>query len=93
MMRVVTIVAVVLLAQALNPGQSRRTPPPPPSGAHLERHIDAHVAPRDGTLSARPGERSAREAPPEPAAGTVAPPDVSPPANQLYRDRFYRDRR
>lgn len=92
MLRVATLVVFVLLAQALNDSQSRRTAPAP-SGAHLDRHIDAHIAPREGTPSASAAGRPSREAPPEPAIGTVPPADPSPPAIQLYRDPFYRDRR
>ena len=92
MMRVVTLVALLLLAQAVNAGQSRQSVPGP-MGAQLDRHIDAHIEPRDGTPAASPGERASRGTlPPAPALGTTAP-DPTPPAMQLYRDQFYRDRR
>ena len=92
MLRAAMLVVLVLLAQALNDPRSRPTAPAP-SGAHLDRHIDAHIAPREATPSASPNERPSRDAPPEPAIGTVAPVDPSPPAIQLYRDPLYRDRR
>jgi len=39
-----------------------------------------------------PGERPTREAPPEPASGTIAPGETSPPPIQLHRDPLYRHR-
>lgn len=91
-MRVVTLVALVLLAQSVNATQSRQSVSGP-TGAQLDRHIDAHIEPRDGTPAASPGERPSREttAPP-PALGTTAP-DPTPPVMQPYRDQFYRGRR
>jgi hypothetical protein len=93
MIRVATVVALVLLAQAVNDGQSRRVAPGS-SGMHVDRHIDAHIAPREGTPATNAGERPPRDAPPEPASGTVAPPaETSPPPIQLHRDPLYRGRR
>jgi len=89
MRRVLMLVAVVLLAQAVNDGQSRRTAPGP-AAVQLDRHIDAHVDPREGVATTSQSERPSRETPaPPPAVGTTAP-DPTPPAIQLYRDR-YRD--
>jgi hypothetical protein len=90
MIRVVTLVAVLLLAQSIDDAQSRRTAPAP-SGAHLDRHIDAHIEPREGTPAAAPGERPSRETPPPPPAVGTTGPDPSPPAIQLFRDPLYRD--
>ena len=90
MIRVVTLVAVLLLAQSINDAQSRRTAPAP-GGAHLDRHIDAHIGPREGTPAAAPGERPSRDMPPpSPTIGTTGR-DSSPPVIQLYRDPLYRD--
>ena len=92
MIRAAAVVALVLLAQAVNDGQSRRAAPAA-SGMHVDRHIDAHIAPREGTPATKPGAQPSREAPPEPASGTVAPAETSPPPLQLRRDPLYRDRR
>ena len=91
MIRVAAVVAMVLLAQAVNGGQSRPAAPAA-SGMQVDRHIDAHIAPREGTPATNPGERPSREAPPEPARGTVAPAETSPPPIQLQRDLLYRHR-
>jgi len=92
MRRVLTLVTVVLLAQAVNDGQSRR-PAPGPTAVQVDRHIDAHIEPEPGTPAASPGEgASPGTLPPPPAIGTTAP-DPTPPEWQLYRDRLYRDRR
>jgi hypothetical protein len=90
-MRVVTLLALVLLAQAVDDGQSRPSTTGQ-TGVHVDRHIDAHIEPREGTPAASPSEAPSRETPPPPAIGTTAP-DPLPPAIQLYRDQFYRDRR
>jgi hypothetical protein len=91
MIRVVTLVAALLLAQSVNDGQSGRTAPAP-SGAHVDRHIDAHIEPREGTPAAAPGGRPSRETPPPPPAVGTTTSDSTPPAI-LYRDPLYRDRR
>jgi hypothetical protein len=88
MIRVATLVAVFLLAQSVNEGQSGRTAPAP-SGAHLDRHIDAHIEPRDGRPAAVPGERPSRETPPPPPAVGTTTPDPTPAVIQ-YRDPLYR---
>ena len=89
MIRVAAVVALVLLAQAVNDGQSRGAAPAA-SGMQVDRHIDAHVAPREDSPATKPGER---EASPEPARGTVAPAETSPPLIQLHRDALDRHRR
>lgn len=91
MRRVVTILAVLLLAQLLNGPQSRRGVQAP-SGLHVDRHVDAHVAPREDTPAASPGERPSHESPPAPAVGTT-PPEPAPPLIHNYRDPLFRDRR
>lgn len=92
MIRLVTLLALLLLAQSNDTGRSAPVASP---GVHVDRHVDAHVAPRDGTPAASPAERPSRESSaPEPAAGTGGPQTPpSPPAIQLYRDPLYRDRR
>jgi hypothetical protein len=93
MIRVVTLLALLLLAQSIDNGRSRAPAASP--DVRVDRHVDAHVAPREGTPAASPAERPSRESSaPEPALGTggsQTPP--SPPAIQLYRDPLYRDRR
>lgn len=86
MIRVATLLAVLLLAQSVNETELRRSAPPP-SGAHLDRHLDAHIAPREGAPAASPAEQPWREAPPEPAVGTVIPREPPPPAIQPDRGR------
>ena len=92
MIRVATLLALLLLAQSVDDGRSRPTATNPGS-AHTDRHIDAHIAPREGTPAANPSDRALRESGPEPAVGTGAPQDPPPPAIQLFRDPLYRDRR
>ena len=92
MIRVATLLALVLLASSINDGRPRTTAPDP-QGVHVDRHVDAHVPPSEGTPSASPADRSRRASPPEPAVGTGVVESPSPPAIQLYRDPLYRDRR
>jgi hypothetical protein len=91
MLRVAAVVSLVLLAQAVNDGQSRRAAPAA-NGMQVDRHIDAHIAPREGMPATNPDERPTREAAPEPAKGTIAPAETSPPPIQLHRDPLYRHR-
>ena len=91
MVRVAAVAALVLLAQAVNDGQSHPAAPAA-SGMQVDRHIDAHIAPREATPDTNPGERPSRDVPPEPARGTVAPAETSPPI-QVQRDPVYRHRR
>lgn len=92
MVRVAAVAALMLLAQAVSDGQSRPAPPAA-SGMQVDRHIDAHIAPREATPDTSPAERPSRDAPPEPARGTVAPAETSPPPIQVQRDPVYRHRR
>ena len=93
MRRLVTLLALLLLAQSIDTGRSRAPGASP--DVHVDRHVDAHVAPREGTPAASPPERPSRESSaPEPALGTggaQTPP--SPPVIQLNRDPLSRDRR
>jgi hypothetical protein len=86
------LLTLLLLAQSMDSGRSRAMAPNP-SGAHIDRHIDAHIAPREGTPGRSPSESPSRDSGPEPAVGTGAPQEPSPPAIQLFRDPLYRDRR
>jgi hypothetical protein len=90
MTRTLTLLAVLLLAQSVDDPQWRRDVQAP-SGVHVDRHVDAHVAPREGAPAASPGEPPSRESSPAPAVGTTGEP--SPPPIQSYRDRLFRDRR
>ena len=92
MIRVVTLLALVLLAQSMDDGRSR-TMAADPRGAHVDRHVDAHIDPREGTPSASPPERARRDSPPAPAVGTGVMQSPLPPATLPYRDPLYRDRR
>ena len=91
MIRVAMLLALVLLAQSVDDGRSRPSTPDR-GGVFVDRHVDAHVAPSEGTPWVGPPERSRRDLPPEPAVGTGARPWPTAPGIQLYRDPPYRDR-
>lgn len=93
MMRLAMALALLLLAGPIDP---RTTPmSPQPGGAHVDRHVEAHVPAREGDAgTGAPDTRSDRDVAPDPAPGTgvfqSAPP---PPPFQNPRDPLYRDRR
>jgi hypothetical protein len=90
MTRLLTLLAVLLLAQSVDDPQSRPDIQAP-SGVHVDRHVDAHVAPREGAPAASPGEPPSRESWPAPAVGTTG--KTATPPIQFYRDPAFRDRR
>jgi hypothetical protein len=93
MIRVATLLALLLLAQSIDSGRSRAIVSSP--DVHVDRHVDAHVAPREDTPAASSPERPSRESSaPAPALGAGGPQSPPlPPAIQLYRDPLSRDRR
>jgi hypothetical protein len=93
-MAMLLLPVTVLLAAAEAPGPSSgaRVPETTQSGAHVNRHVDAHVPAREGgteTNSAAP-ESTRRRPAPDPFRGAIQPaPPPLPDATQSRRDRRY----
>ena len=91
MTRITLVLALILLAQAVD--NDRLRAPASTQGTQVDRHVDAHVAPREGAPAGTTSDGRSREAtPPQPALGTGGLQERPlPPPVQLPRDPLYRD--
>jgi hypothetical protein len=101
-MRLVTLLALLLLAGPVDP-RTESTSPPPPSDVHVNRHIDAHVPARESdqapdvsdTRSDTRSDPRAGGIAPDPAPGTGVfqsgplPAPIRDPRDPLSRDRRF----